>query len=75
VSQAIGFGIIGCGVIGPWHVGAIEAVADAKLVAVCDIVEDKAKELAEKHGVEPHTDYHELLARAGAPVTLPLDAE
>jgi predicted dehydrogenase len=64
VTETINFGVIGCGVIGPWHTAAIEAVPGVELVAVCDIVEEKAKELAAKHGVDYHTDYHELLARA-----------
>ena len=63
MTETINFGVIGCGVIGPWHTGAIAAVPGLKLVAVCDIVEEKAKELAAKHGVDYHTDYHELLAR------------
>ena len=63
MSDTVNFGVIGCGVIGPWHTGAIDAVPGAKLVAVCDIIEEKAKALAEKHGVEYHTDYHQLLAR------------
>ncbi|UCH36735.1 MAG: Gfo/Idh/MocA family oxidoreductase [Armatimonadota bacterium] len=57
------FGIIGCGVIGPTHADAIAAAPEATLVAVCDVIEEKAKALAEKHGAEHHTDYRELLAR------------
>ncbi len=63
MNELVNFGVIGCGNIGPWHAGAIDAAPDARLVAVCDIVEEKAKALAEKHGVEYATDYHELLAR------------
>lgn len=67
MSQTVNFGIIGCGVIGPFHAeaidGAVRAGADIKLVAVCDVVEEKAKKLAEKHGAQYHTDYHDLLGR------------
>jgi predicted dehydrogenase len=59
----IGFGIIGCGVIGPWHAGAIARVENATLVAVCDEIEDRAKNLAEKYGVDYCTDPRHLLDR------------
>lgn len=35
------FGVLGCGTIGPTHIGAIQQIADAEVVAVCD--EDAAK--------------------------------
>ncbi|MCS6861464.1 MAG: Gfo/Idh/MocA family oxidoreductase [Abditibacteriales bacterium] len=59
----IAFGIIGCGVIGPWHAGAIARVENATLVAVCDKVEERAKNLAEKYGADYYTDYRHLLER------------
>ncbi|MGD8241071.1 MAG: Gfo/Idh/MocA family oxidoreductase [Armatimonadota bacterium] len=61
----LGFGIIGCGVIGPLHAKGIEACSDADLVAVCDIVEEKAKGLADQYSGTPevYTDYHEMLKR------------
>jgi UDP-N-acetyl-2-amino-2-deoxyglucuronate dehydrogenase len=61
------FGIIGCGVIFGAHSGAINALEDAELVAVADIVEDKARQAAAErsHGANPdvYTDYHEMLKR------------
>jgi predicted dehydrogenase len=63
VEETINFGVIGCGVIGPWHTRALEQAPGARLAVVCDIVEPKAKALAEQHGVQYHTDYRELLAR------------
>jgi predicted dehydrogenase len=59
----VGFGVIGCGVIGPFHIEAIEKVPVTKLVAVCDIIEERAKDTGAKYGVDYHADYHELLAR------------
>ena len=55
-------GIVGCGVIGPWHATATENVEESYLAAVCDCVEDKAKTLAEERGVaKVYTDYDEML--------------
>ena len=39
----LGYGIIGCGVIGPWHRTAVQKCEDAELIAVCDIEEEKGK--------------------------------
>jgi len=59
----VGFGIIGCGNIGPVHAAAIAAVSQAKLVAVSDIVEATAQKLGGQYGAEVHTDYRKMLER------------
>lgn len=58
------FGIAGCGVISRTHATAILALSeDAELVAVCDIVEDKAKKLAQDFGVKKiYTDYEKMVS-------------
>ncbi|MEN6356170.1 MAG: Gfo/Idh/MocA family oxidoreductase [Armatimonadota bacterium] len=62
-SNEVRFGIIGCGVIAPWHAFGIEGSEGAGLVAVCDIIKEKAEALAEKNGSpKVYTDYKELLA-------------
>ena len=60
---SIGYGIIGCGNIGPVHAAAIAAVRGAKLVAVSDVVEASAKRLAGQYGAAAYTDYRALLDR------------
>jgi len=58
------FGIIGCGVIAPTHASAMDKIENARLVAVADVLEDKAQQFAEKHGAAHYyTNYNELLAR------------
>jgi predicted dehydrogenase len=42
-SREIGFGIIGCGVIGPWHAAAIARVQGARLVACADPNKERAQ--------------------------------
>ncbi len=59
----IGYGIIGCGNIGPVHAAAIAAVPSAKLVAVSDVVEATAKKLSDAYGVEMYLDYRKMLER------------
>jgi len=62
-QDSIGFGVIGCGMIGPTHAEAIVAIAGARLVCCCDLDEEKAKTLAEKHGGDYTTSMGELLTR------------
>ncbi|MBP8129116.1 MAG: Gfo/Idh/MocA family oxidoreductase [Candidatus Hydrogenedentes bacterium] len=59
----VGFGIIGCGNIGPVHAAAIAAVRGARLTAVSDVVEASAKRLAGQYGATAYTDYRALLER------------
>ena len=60
----IGFGIIGGGMIGPYHAEAIGMIPEAKLVAVATSREDTAQRFAEKTQA-PHwyAGYRELLKR------------
>ena len=53
--------IVGCGVIGPLHAGAIAGVDRAQLVAVCDIDPQKADALAKAYGATAYTDYAQML--------------
>ena len=64
MEKVLRFGIIGCGVIAPHHASAIIANEKARLVAACDIIEDKAIALKEKYGAQSYyTDYREMLKR------------
>lgn len=62
-KRRLGFGIIGCGTIAPFHVNGITKNKDAEFIAVSDVREGKAKEFAQKYGVDWYTDFHQLLRR------------
>ncbi|MBE3577637.1 MAG: Gfo/Idh/MocA family oxidoreductase [Limnochordales bacterium] len=74
-SQLLRFGIIGCGRIAPYHVNALLRVPNVQIVAVADVVEAKARRLAEEIAetaarmagevppVAVYTDYRQLLER------------
>ncbi len=62
-ARSYGFGIIGCGVIGPTHADAIAELPNAHLVAVTDIAPERAKALAAEHGALWEADLDALLAR------------
>ncbi|MDI3418733.1 Gfo/Idh/MocA family oxidoreductase [Streptomyces sp. B-S-A12] len=58
------FGIIGCGVIGGLHAQTVTGLGDrAELAVVADTSPDRARQLAEKHGVEASHSIGEVLAR------------
>ena len=59
----IKIGVIGCGSIGSVHTDAYAKVADAEVVALCDILPDRLAEKAKRHNIaKTYTDYHQLLA-------------
>ena len=45
--STIGFAIVGCGNIAPFHADALEKIAGAKLVAVCDKIAYNTERLTE----------------------------
>jgi len=59
-TQKINFAIIGCGRIAQRHAEHINNIG--KLVAVCDIVPEKATALGEKYKATPYNSVEELLA-------------
>jgi UDP-N-acetyl-2-amino-2-deoxyglucuronate dehydrogenase len=64
MSLPLTFAIIGCGKISPRH--AAEAAKHGQLVAVCDIIPEKADALAKSHSAKASYHIDELLA--GRPI-------
>ena len=52
--------VVGTGIIGLDHLKAISKSDKLKLVAVCDINEEKVRALAEEYGVPYFLDYKEI---------------
>ncbi|MDX1933649.1 MAG: Gfo/Idh/MocA family oxidoreductase [Capsulimonadales bacterium] len=50
-KEVLKFGVIGCGGIGPTHCGAIVRTRGAALVAVADLLQERARSVAEKFDV------------------------
>ena len=57
------FALLGCGRIAKRHSELLgyKKIDNASLVAVCDIVEEKAKKIGEQFGVPYFTDMHEMM--------------
>jgi len=47
----IRLGLVGCGVIGQVHLRVSKSIPDAQFVAVCDVREDVARDVATQHGI------------------------
>jgi len=63
MSEKLKVGVIGTGIIGKAHLRNYQQIADAEVVAVCDVREDEAQRVAAEFDV-PHVfrDYRKLLA-------------
>jgi len=59
--KRLGFGIIGAGAICPLHVSAIRACPGARLAAVADVSEERARSMGEANGIAWYTDHKKLL--------------
>ncbi len=57
------FGLIGVNGIGRKHRSVLEGIEEAKIAAVCDVVEEWAKEAGEQYGCPAFTDYNDLVAQ------------
>jgi len=61
--KKIGVAVIGVGFWGRNHARVYMEIPEAELIGVCDIDAKRAKETAEKYGVEAYTDSRKLLKR------------
>ena len=60
--MAIGFGVVGCGLISDFHANALAEVRGAKLVGCCDQAPERADRFAKAHGCTAHATLKEMLA-------------
>ena len=62
--RKIRIGIIGVGIIGKSHLEKYSKIEGAEIVAVCDVNEQEARNVAEKYNVPSvYTDFREMLQR------------
>lgn len=60
--KRLNIAVIGCGNVSKVHFAATTSNPAAKLIAVCDIKEERARTVSEQYGVPYYTDYNEVLA-------------
>ncbi|MHB1683672.1 MAG: Gfo/Idh/MocA family protein [Bacilli bacterium] len=63
MTGALGFAVVGCGVVGKMHAEQVQAIENARLVAVVDEVAERAQAFSERYGVPGYTDLSAMLAR------------
>lgn len=56
-------GFVGCGGIANWHMGHFEKMEDAKVVAVCDLIEERAQKASERLDAKPYLKYAEMFEK------------
>ncbi|MBQ3230252.1 MAG: Gfo/Idh/MocA family oxidoreductase [Clostridia bacterium] len=63
MSEKLGFGIIGCGIIADFHANALKELGnEAELIGVCDVVFDAAEKFAKRHGTKAFPSAEALLS-------------
>lgn len=64
-TAEFGFGIVGTGFVADYHAQAIKETPGARLIGAADLIEDRVRHFAEKHGVGYWTTKtEELVARS-----------
>ncbi|MDH3972699.1 MAG: Gfo/Idh/MocA family oxidoreductase [Deltaproteobacteria bacterium] len=61
MPEKLKFAFIGCGRIAKRHAQILSVMDDVKLVAVCDIINDRARSFSTEYDVPCYTDYHKML--------------
>ena len=62
-TKKLRIAIIGLGNILPMHITPIMHFNDVKLIAVCDIKEDRGQRVSQKYNVPYYLDYKELIRK------------
>ncbi len=62
MAKEIGFGLVGCGLIGKVQAEAVQSIPGARLVAVCGRDGSRTSEFAARFEATPYTDYHDFLS-------------
>ena len=60
-TNNIGVAVIGCGRIAGHHCDSILQAAEMEMLAVCDLIAEKAEGWGDKHGIPAYTDYRKML--------------
>jgi len=73
-SPPLRVGVFGVGSLGQWHARIYSELEHVDLVGVYDVRPERAREIAERYGTEPHTDIAALAAEIdAASIVVPTD--
>lgn len=60
-DKKVRIGFIGCGGIAQYHFGHYDKITNAQIVAVCDLVDERAQKAAERFKAKPYKDFKKML--------------
>jgi UDP-N-acetyl-2-amino-2-deoxyglucuronate dehydrogenase len=61
MAKTIGFGILGSGLIAPFHARAVRDTKGGRLIAVCDLAKDRADKLAAEFKIKAYYRLEDML--------------
>ena len=61
MADKVRVGFVGCGGIANYHFGHLEKIEDARVVAVCDLIDERAQKAAQRFEAKPYEDYQQML--------------
>ena len=61
-ARTVKVAVIGCGRVSGHHCRSIATTDGVELIAVCDLVEERANAYRDEFGCKSYTDYHRMLA-------------
>jgi len=64
-AAPLGVAVVGAGILGSRHARVLHELGEARLVAVADHHDERARQVAARHGARPYTDYEAMIAELG----------
>jgi predicted dehydrogenase len=61
MAKELGFGILGAGLVSPFHAKAVKASKGGKLVAFCDMAKDRVEKMAAEYGAKAYASLDDML--------------
>lgn len=61
MSKTLGFGILGAGLVAPFHAKSLAGAKGGRLVAICDTNTERLGKLTAEYGVKGYTDLDDML--------------
>ena len=62
MAQELGFGILGAGLVSPFHANSVRDAEGGRLIAICDVDKERADKRAGEFGVKAYYSLDDLLA-------------
>ncbi|MFC1992480.1 Gfo/Idh/MocA family oxidoreductase [Chloroflexota bacterium] len=64
MKESLKTAVVGCGEVTSWHISSMLGIDNVDLVAICDLNENLARQVAEKHKIKRYyADFSEMLSK------------